>query len=108
MLPQPSLLSLQEQLVASGRQVLPLTSVTDLEPGDLVGVAHAPLLSVPFGALQRATHAAEPHHGQIADCHVSAVTRSPDTSEAASPVMSPLPALLEALNLDQRSSFLRV
>ena len=108
MLPHPVILSIQEHFVTSGRQVLLLTGVADLEPGDLVGVAHAPLLSVPFGALQRATHAAEPHPGQIADCQVSAVTRSPDTSEAASPVTSPLPALLEALNLDQRSSFLRV
>ena len=45
MLPQPSILSMQEHFVASGRQVLPLTGVADLEPGDLVGVAHAPLLS---------------------------------------------------------------
>ena len=41
MLPQPGILSMQEHFVASGRQVLPLTGVTDLEPGDLVGVAHA-------------------------------------------------------------------
>ena len=45
-LPQPGILSMQEHFVASGRQVLPLTGVADLEPGDLVGVAHAPLLSV--------------------------------------------------------------
>ena len=61
MLPQPGILSMQGHFVASGRQVLPLTGVADLEPGDLVGVAHAPLLSVPLGALQHAIHAAEPH-----------------------------------------------
>ena len=61
MLPQPSILSTQENFVASGRQLLPLTGVADLEPGDLVGVAHAPHLSVPLGALKHATHAAEPH-----------------------------------------------
>ena len=43
MLPQPGILSMQEHFVASGRQVLPLTGVADLEPGDLVGVADAPL-----------------------------------------------------------------
>ena len=68
MLPQPDILPMQELFVASGRQVLPLTGVADLEPGDLVGVAHVPLLSVLLGALQHATHAAEPHPGQFADC----------------------------------------
>ena len=79
MLPQPGILSMQEHFVASGRQVLPLTGVADLEPGDLVGVAHAPLLRVPLDASQHVTHAAEPHPGQTADCQVSAVTSSPDT-----------------------------
>ena len=108
MLPQPSILSMQEHFVASGRQLFPLTGVADLEPADLVGVAHDPLLSVPLGALQHATHAAEPHPGQFADCQVSAVTSSPDTGEAASVVTSPSPALLERLNPDHRPSFLRV
>ena len=61
---------MQEHFVASGRQVLPLTDVADLEPGNLVGVTHAPLLSVPLGALQHAAHVAEPHPGQFADCQV--------------------------------------
>ena len=108
MLPQPGILSMQEHFLARGRQVLPLTGVADLEPGDLIRVAHAPLLSVPLGALQHATHAAEPHQGQFADCQVSAVTSSPDTGEAASAVTPPSTALLERLNPDQRSSFLRV
>ena len=95
MLPQPGIFTMQEHFVASGRQVLPLTGVADLEPGDLVGVAHAPLLSVPLGALQHSTHATELHHGQFADCQVSAVTSSPDTGEAASAVTPPSPALLE-------------
>ena len=99
---------MQEHFVATGRQVLPLTGVADLEPGDLVGVAHAPRLRVPLGALQQATHVVEPHPGQIADCEVSAVTSSPDTSEAASAVTSPSPALPKLLNPDQRSSFLLV
>ena len=108
MLPQPGIRSTQEHFVASGRQVLPLTGVANLRPDDLVGVAHAPLSTVPLGALQHAIHAAEPHPGQFADCQVSAVTSSPDTGEAASAVTSPSPALLERLNPDQRCSFLRV
>ena len=80
---------MQEHFVASGRQVLPLTGVADLEPGDLVGIAHAPLLRVPIDALQHATHAAEPHPAQTADCQVSAVTSSLDTGEAASAVTPP-------------------
>ena len=101
MLPQPGILSMKEHFVPSGRQVLLLTGVADLEPG-------APLLSVPLGALQHATHAAEPHPGQTTDCQVSAVTCSPDTGEEASAVTPPSPALLERLNPDQRSSFLCV
>ena len=52
MLPQPGLRSLQQHFDASGRQVLPFTGVTDVEPGDLVGVAHAPLLRISLNALQ--------------------------------------------------------
>ena len=82
--------------------------MVDLEPGDLAGVAHAPLLTVPLGALQHATNASEPHPCQFADCLVSAVTSSTDTGEAASAVTPPSPALLERLNPVQRSSFLQV
>ena len=95
MLPRPSIRSMQEHFVASGWQVLPLTGVADLEPGDLVGVAHAPRLSVPLGALLHATYAAEPNPGQFADCQVSAATSSPDTGEVASAVTPPSPVLLE-------------
>ena len=42
-LPQPDILTGQKQFVASGRQVLPLLGVAELEPSDLVGVADAPL-----------------------------------------------------------------
>ena len=69
-LPQPGMLSMQEHFVAPGRQVLPLTGVADLEPGDLVGVAHAQLVRVPLDALQHTTHAAEPHPSQTADRQV--------------------------------------
>ena len=68
MLSQSSFLLAQEHFVASGRQLLPLTGVVDLEPGDLVGVAHAPLLRVPLGALRHATDVSEPLPDQFPDC----------------------------------------
>ena len=49
MMSQPDLASVEEHFVASGRQVLPLVGVAAFEPGDILGVAHAPLLSVPLG-----------------------------------------------------------
>ena len=103
-LPQPDIPSGQKHFAAPGRQVLSLTGVTDFEPGDLVGVADAPLLRVPLGALQHTTHAADPHPGQVSDNQVSAVTRSPDTGVAAPAVSSPSPALMERLNPARRSA----
>ena len=94
-LPQPDFFSGQKHFVSSGRQVLPLTGVADLEPGDFVGVADAPILRVPLGGLQHTTHAAGPHPGQSSDSQVSAVARSPDTEVAASAVPSPSPTLRE-------------
>ena len=82
---------MREHFVASERQGLPLTSVADLEPGDLVWVVHAPLLSVPLDAVQHTTHAAEPNSGQFADCQVEAVTFSSDTGEACLLYTSPSP-----------------
>ena len=88
--------------------MIPLAGVADLEPGDLVGVADAPLLRVPLGALQHLTNAAGPHTGQTSDSQVSAVARSPDTEEIAPAVPLPSPALMERLNPAQRSAFLCV
>ena len=107
-LPQPGFISGQKHFVASGRQVLPLIGVADLEPGDLVGVADAPFVRVSLGALQHTTHAAGPHPGQTLDSQVSAVARSPDTEGAAPAVPLPSPALMERLNPAQRSVFLCV
>ena len=104
-LPQPGILLGQKHFVSSRRQVLPLTGVADLGPGDLVGVADVPLLLVPLRALQHITHATRPHPGQTSDSQVSAVVRSPDTEVAAPAVPSPPPAQLERLNSSQRSSF---
>ena len=88
--------------------MFPLTGVADLEPGDLVGVADAPLLRVPLGALQHSTHAAGPHPGQTPDSQLSSVARSPDTEVAAPAVPSLSPTLMERLNPALRSAFLRV
>ena len=88
--------------------MLPVIGVADLEPGDLVGVADAPLLRVPLGALQHTTHAAGAHPGQTSDSQVSAVARSPDTDMAAPTVPSPSPAQMERLNPAKRSAFLCV
>ena len=63
-LPQPDIRSGQKHFVASGRQVLPLIGVADVEPDDLVGVADAPLLRIPLGALQHPIKAAGAHPGQ--------------------------------------------
>ena len=82
--------------------MLPLTGVADLEPGDLVGVIHAPFLRPPVNALQHGDRAVEPHPYKTAERQVSAVTNSPATSEEPSAVTSPSPALLERLNQDQR------
>ena len=52
MQPPSDLPSGEEHFVASGRQVIPLVGVSHLEPGDFLGVAHVPLMSVPLDALQ--------------------------------------------------------
>ena len=79
MLPQPGILSMQEHFVASGRQVLPLTDVARPRAGRPRRCRPRPRLRVHLDALQHATHAAEPHPGQTADCQVSAVASSLDT-----------------------------
>ena len=52
MLPQPDLLFAEEYFAASGRQVLPISGASDLEPGDLLGVTHAPLMRAPIAVFQ--------------------------------------------------------
>lgn len=47
MLPQSDLPSVEEYFAASGRQVLPLVGVVHLEPSDILGVTHTPLMCVP-------------------------------------------------------------
>ena len=52
MMPKPNLPSVEEHSVASGRHVLPLVEDTDLETGNILGVAHAPLMSVSLDVMQ--------------------------------------------------------
>ena len=104
-LPQPDIFSAQKHFVASGRQVLPLIGVADLESGDLVGAADAPLLRILLGALQHPIHAVGPHPGQSSDRLVSAVASSTDAQGIAPAVPPPSPTLMERLNPAQRSAF---
>ena len=56
-LPQSDLSSVKEHVVSSGRQVPPLIRGANLEPGEILGVTHAPLMSVPLDALQHDSRA---------------------------------------------------
>ena len=53
MLPQTSMFSSEEHFVSNGRQRLPLAGVSFLQPGDILGVASAPLLQIPLSAVPR-------------------------------------------------------
>ena len=106
MLPQSDLPSEEEHFVASGRQVRPLVGVSNLEPGDLLGVAHAPLISFPLDALQHVRRPSDLSSDPPGVTQVSAVTAPPLAAVAATAL--PSPALLERLTPEQRSSFLRV
>ena len=106
-MPPPSdLPSEEEHFVASGRQVIPLVGVSNLEPVDLLGVAHAPLMSVPLDALQHVGRHSGPSSDPPAVTPISAVTAPALAAVAATASASP--ALLERLTPEQRASFLRV
>ena len=105
MLPQSDLLLDEEHFAASGRQVLPISGATDLEPGDLLRVAHAPLMRAPIAVFQSTNSAPA----------VSPPTNAPEVATISEPSLaaaaataSPSPALLERLTPEQRVSFLRV
>ena len=106
MLPQSDLPSEDEHFVASGRQVIPLVGVPNPEPGDLLGVAPAPLMSVPLDALQHDGRPSGPSSDLPGVTPVSAATASPLAAVATT--ASPSPALLERLTPEQCASFLRV
>ena len=106
MLPQSDLPSEEENFVASGRQVIPLVGVSNLEPGDLLGVAQAPLMSVPLDALQLVGRPSGLSSDPPGVTPVSAVTAPP--LAAVVDTASPSPVLLERSTPELRASFLRV
>ena len=106
MLPQSDLPSVVECFAASRRQVIPLVGVADLEPGDILGVAHAPLMCVSLDVLQHDSRAPGLSSGPPAVTPISAVTASPLAIAAVT--ASPSPALLERLAPEQCALFLRI
>ena len=95
-----------EHFVVSGRQTIPLTEYQGLEPGDILGTASAPLLSVPLEALAQ--------HDELHD--VTAVAESLSTLTPSSPASNvepntseqPSTELLHRFDDYQRGSFLRL
>ena len=82
--------------------------MADLEPGDILGVAHAPLMCVPLDAMQHDSRPPGLFSGPPAVNLVSAVTASPLAAAVATASPSLSPAMLERLTPEQRTSFLRV
>ena len=105
-LPHSDLPSGEEHFVTSGRQVIPLVGVSNLDPADILGVVHAPLMCVPLDALQHDGRSSGSSSVSPVVTPISAVTTSPLT--AAADTASPSPALLEHSTPEHRSSFLRV
>ena len=106
MLPQSDLPSREEHFATSGRQVIPLIGVANLKPGDVLGVARAPLKCVPLDAIQHDSRPPGPSSGPPAVTPISAGTASP--LAAAEATASPSPVLLERLTPEQFFSFVRV
>ena len=96
-----------ERFVSSGRKSIPLTGYQELEPGDVLGTASSPLLSVPLKALTL--------HDLTAK--VSALAESPTApasqtalphSTTPDPPDEPPPELLHRLDHSQRKYFFRL
>ena len=87
-----------EHFVASGRQMIPLTGYRDLEHGDILGTASAPLLRVSLEALTQPNGLSD----------VTAVSEAPATNAAPNTSEQPSTELLHRLDDDQRESFFRL
>ena len=87
-----------EHFVASGRQTIPLTGNRDLEHGDLLGTASAPLLRVPLKALIQ--------HNEQSD--VTAVSEAIAANAAPTASDQPPSKLLHRLDVDQREALFRL
>ena len=92
--------------IESGRQVIPLAGVSNLDPGDILGVAHAPRMCVPLDALQQDGRPSGSFSAPPGVTPIIAVTASPLAAAAATAL--PSPALLKRLTPEQHASFLRV
>ena len=106
MLPQSDLPSEEEHFAAAGRQVIPLVGESNVEPGDLLSAAHAPLMYAPLDALQHDGRPSDPFADPPGYTPVSAVTAPRLAAVAAT--ASPSPVLLGYLTPEQCASFLRV
>ena len=80
--------------------------MADLEPGDILGVAHAPLMCVPLDVLRHDSRVPGLSSGPLAVTPISAVTASPLAS--AADTASPSPDLLKRLTPEQRTFFPRI
>ena len=94
-LPQSDLFSGEDYLVDSGRQVIHLVGVANLDPGDFLGVPHAPLMRVLLDAMQHDSRPPSPFSGPPVVTLISAVTAS--SLAAAAATATPSSALLERL-----------
>ena len=130
--------SVDENLVESGLQQIPLVGTAELEPGDLLGTSPCPLLRGPVESLLYDDDRAStfnpgapdnsrtfvpgpvtPHTTGLsptpacADPFVHHVDEQPpkggpDATQAGSADLEPPTSLLDRLNSDQRDSFLQV
>ena len=95
-----------EHFVGSGRQTIPLTGYRDLEPGDILGTASAPLLRVPLEAL--AQHDVPINVTPVAESLLPSTPLTETTNATPDPPDEPPPELLHRLDDDQRTAFLRL
>ncbi len=134
MLPQTAMFSSEEHFVSNGRQRIPLAGVSFLQPGDVLGLASAPLLQIPLSAVPRddlseelpssSEHSSEDILGPVSSGDGSSVSPTsdpfvynlherpdgsaedvPDASSPDTSRSSPPTTLLERLTPDQRTSF---
>eukprot|EP00752_Nemacystus_decipiens_P004840 g4404.t1 len=78
--PELGQLSSPDAFVSNGRQQIPLAGNANLEPGDLLGVADAPLLRVSFDAL-----AAAPPSAPLSSFSSSTASAAPTSPPAPAP-----------------------
>ena len=95
MFPQSDMSYVEERFLAAGRQVIPLVEAVNLDPGDIPGLAHAPLMYAPLNAMQHDSRLPDHSPGRSAVTSMSVVMSSP--LGAAATTASPSPALHERL-----------